>query len=250
MLGALYDGVTGEAAALPTTARLGFLQESITNEGWVFADSDIGDFGTDYLLRAEVAIVGIGANTPEEAVYPAALADSDGNLLNGANDYGSRSRPARLPPAKYFWSLTVYDFNGYLTANPIDRYSIGPSHPPLSEQPDGSIAVALSRRGTVHRRRQLAAGAERGFRLNMRLYGPRRRPERALDAAPGREGSVAARETGRGRDPAGRRSRRAEPCESRSYPAPSRAARSGGSCRSGSSAARRRTRPCGDRRRR
>ena len=85
---------TAEAAALPTAARLGFLQQSIDAKGWIFADSDIGDFGTDYLLRAKVAIVGIGANTPEEAVYPAALADSDGNLLNGANDYGWSSRPA------------------------------------------------------------------------------------------------------------------------------------------------------------
>ena len=64
VLDALYDGVSAEAAALPTAARVGFLQQSITNKGWVFADSDIGDFGTDYLLRAKIAIVGIGANTP------------------------------------------------------------------------------------------------------------------------------------------------------------------------------------------
>ncbi len=175
VLDALYDGVSAEAAALPLTSRVGFLQESIANKGWVFADSDIGDFGTDYLLRAKIAIVGIGANTPEEAVYPAALADSEGVLLDGANDYEMVFPAEDLPPAKYFWSLTMYDFDGYLVANPIDRYSLGPSHPPLIERPDGSIVVAISRDdpgGTDVNWLPAPAGA---FRLNMRLYGPSKR---------------------------------------------------------------------------
>jgi hypothetical protein len=141
----------------------------------VFADSDIGDFGTDYLLRAKIAIVGIGANTPEEAVYPAALADSDGNLLNGANDYEMVFPAGDMPPAKYFWSLTMYDFDGYLVANPIDRYSLGPSHPPLVEQPDGSIVVAISHDEPADPDVNWLPSPAGAFRLNMRLYGPDKR---------------------------------------------------------------------------
>ena len=175
VLNALYDGVSAEAVALPTAARVGFLQESITNKGWVFADSDIGDFGTDYLLRAKIAIVGIGANTPEEAVYPAALADSDGNLLNGANDYEMIFPAGDLPPARYFWSLTMYDFDGYLVDNPIDRYSLGPSHPPLVKRQDGSIAVAISHDEPSADDVNWLPAPAGAFRLNMRLYGPSKR---------------------------------------------------------------------------
>ncbi len=174
-LQALYDGVSAEAAALPTAAKVGFLQQSITNKGWVFADSKIGRFGTDYDLRARIAVVGIGANTPEEAVYPAALADSDGNLLNGANDYEMTFPADDLPPAKYFWSLTMYDFDGYLVDNPIDRYSLGPSHPPLVTRDDGSVVVAISHDDPNDPDVNWLPSPAGAFRLNMRLYGPSQR---------------------------------------------------------------------------
>ena len=169
---ALYDGVTAEAAALPTRARISFLQESVANKGWVTADPIIGNFGTDYEYRARIAIVGIGANTPEEAIYPAALADSDGNLLNGANDYEMVYPADDLPPAKYFWSLTMYDFDGYLVDNPIDRYSLGPSHPPLIERSDGSIVIAISHDDPNDSTVNWLPSPAGAFRLNMRLYGP------------------------------------------------------------------------------
>lgn len=175
VIDALYDGVSAEAAALPTRARLSFLQQSIDAKGWVTADPIIGDFGTNYEYRARIAIVGIGANTPEEAIYPAALADSDGNLLNGANDYEMVFPADDLPPAKYFWSLTMYDFDGYLVDNAIDRYSLGPSHPPLITRDDGSIVVAISPdEPTADDVNWLPAPAA-SFRLNMRLYGPGKR---------------------------------------------------------------------------
>ncbi len=185
VIDALYEGVTTEAATLPLASKVGFLQQSIDAKGFIFADSAIGRFGTDYLLRAKVAIVGIGANTPEEAVYPAALADSNGNLLNGANDYEMVFPADDLPPAKYFWSLTMYDFDGYLVDNPIDRYSLGPSHPPLLEG-----ARRLDRRRDLPRRavgsgRQLAA-------LSGRLVPPEHAPLRTEQAGAGRQLDAAA----------------------------------------------------------
>jgi hypothetical protein len=120
-------------------------------------------------------VVGIGANTPEEAVYPGALADSDGALLNGANDYEMVFPADDLPPARYFWSLTMYDLEGFLVDNPIDRYSLGPSHPPLIVRDDGSIVVTISNDEPTAEDVNWLPAPTGAFRLNMRLYGPRKR---------------------------------------------------------------------------
>lgn len=171
---ALYAGVENRIAGFANETRLDFLQQSIAAKGWIYADPDIGAFGTDYLLRARVAVVGIGANTPEEAVYPGALADSTGALLDGSNDYEMVFPADDQPPAKYFWSLTMYDREGFLVENPIDRYSLGPSHPPLVKQPDGSIVVAISHDEPTDDDVNWLPAPSGGFRLNMRLYGPKK----------------------------------------------------------------------------
>jgi hypothetical protein len=173
-LSALYDAVTEEAAAFPTATRLSVLQQAIASGGWLTPKSDIGDYGTDYRFRAQVSVIGLGANTPDEAIYPTGITDSTGALLNGANDYRVTFPPGETPPARYFWSLTVYDSSGYLTPNPIDRYSIGPSHPPLAKQPDGSIVVVLSRDEPSEADVNWLPTPDAGFRLNLRLYGPRK----------------------------------------------------------------------------
>ncbi|MEZ5155461.1 MAG: DUF1254 domain-containing protein [Solirubrobacterales bacterium] len=172
VLQALYDGVSSEAASFPTTARLRVLQESIAQGGWLLPAPNIGDYGTDYDFRALIAVVGLGANTPDEAIYPTGLTDSNGALLNGANDYTVTFAPGEEPPAKYFWSLTVYDSNGYLAPNAIDRYSVGPSHPPLVKRPDGSIVIALSHDEPADDTVNWLPTPDAGFRVNLRLYGP------------------------------------------------------------------------------
>ena len=178
LLDAFLDGVDDERTQLPVSTRLDFVQKSIAAKGWIKADANIGRFGTDYLTRARVAVVGIGANTEEEAIYPGALADSDGALLDGSNDYRMVFPADDLPPARYFWSLTMYDREGFLVDNPIDRYSLGPSHPPLVERPDGSIVVVVSHEQPTEAGVNWLPSPAGGFRLNMRLYGPK---QRALD---------------------------------------------------------------------
>jgi hypothetical protein len=174
VLDALYGSVTAEAASFPTATRIDALQKSIAAGGWLLPASNIGDYGTDYDFRAQIATIGLGANTPDEAIYPTGLTDSAGGLLNGANDYRITFPPGGQPPAKYFWSLTVYDSNGYLAPNPIDRYSLGPSHPPLIEKPDGSVVIALQGDEPTEARVNWLPTPDAGFRLNLRLYGPSR----------------------------------------------------------------------------
>jgi hypothetical protein len=177
VLAALYDGVASEAASFPTTARLSILQESIAAGGWLLPAPNIGAYGTDYDFRALIAVVGLGANTPDEAIYPTGLTHSSGGLLNGADDYTVTFAPGEEPPAKYFWSLTVYDSNGYLAPNPIDRFSVGPSHPPLRERPDGSIVIALTHDEPAADDVNWLPTPDAGFRLNLRLYGPSRKAQ-------------------------------------------------------------------------
>ncbi len=173
-LDALHASVSAEATSFPTTARLAALQQAIAQGGWLLPADNIGDYGTDYEFRATIAILGLGANTPDEAIYPTALTDSTGALLNGSSDYRITFAPGEAPPARYFWSLTAYDNGGYLTPNPIDRYSVGPSHPPLREKADGSIVIALQGDEPTESRVNWLPTPAAGFRLNLRLYGPSR----------------------------------------------------------------------------
>ena len=184
VLEALYDGVTSEAAAFPTATRFDALQKSIAAGGWLLPAANIGDYGTDYDFRAQIATIGLGANTPDEAIYPTGLTDSTGGLLNGANDYRITFPPGEQPPAKYFWSLTVYDGNGYLTPNPIDRYSLGPSHPPLIEKPDGSVVIVLQNDEPAEDGVNWLPTPNAGFRLNLRLYGPSRAAQNGIWTPP------------------------------------------------------------------
>jgi len=92
--------------------------------GWTMA-LDGGRYGTNYLNRAAWTYFAIGTNLAEDAVYPNTVKDSDGNLLSGENKYVLRFPKGETPPAQNFWSLTMYDKDGYLVENPIKRYSVG-----------------------------------------------------------------------------------------------------------------------------
>jgi hypothetical protein len=95
------------------------------NNGWLIPGDYVGDYGRNWLGRAVVARVGLGANTRAETIYPIALTDSRGRPLRGWHRYTLRFPRGELPPVGAFWSLTVYDDDLFLVENPIDRYAIG-----------------------------------------------------------------------------------------------------------------------------
>ena len=92
--------------------------------GWQIA-LDMGRYGTKYAYRAGWTFFGVGGNLPEDAVYPFAELDGDGKPFNGANKYSLHFTKAGIPPVNAFWSLTMYDDDAYLVANPINRYALG-----------------------------------------------------------------------------------------------------------------------------
>ena len=78
----------------------------------------MGVYGNWYLKRAIVAQLGLGANLPEDAVYPLNLADDTGKPLDGTNKYTLHFEKGEAPPANAFWSVTLYDAEGFQVANP------------------------------------------------------------------------------------------------------------------------------------
>src|SRR5262249_15728587 len=109
--------------------------------GWLF-DTETGIYGTDYLNRALVTAIGLGANRIQDAVYPTSLKDVDGKEYNGANKYVMHFPKGQLPPARGFWSVTMYDANYFFVANPINRYSIS-ARQNLKSNADGSVDLYI-----------------------------------------------------------------------------------------------------------
>jgi hypothetical protein len=145
------------------------------NNGWLVPQAYVGRYGRNYLGRAVIARNLLGANTRAETVYPLGFTDSRGRPLRGRHRYTLRFERGRLPPVGAFWSLTMYDRDGYLYANPLDRYAIGDRTSGLRRGRDGSLTLFLQ-----HRRPKGAARANwlpaprGGFRVALRLYEPRR----------------------------------------------------------------------------
>ena len=157
-------------AKLPTLARV--------VDGWQLNTDTMGVYGDYYLKRAIVAMVGLGANQPEDAIYPLAVADADGHPLDGDRDYVLHFDADELPPVDAFWSVTMYDGEGFQAANAIDRFAIG-DRDPLGYNPDGSLDLHLRHDDPGGERTANWLPAPRGpLGVTMRLYAPR--PE-ALD---------------------------------------------------------------------
>ena len=74
--------------------------------GWMFT-TKTGLYGTDYLMRALVTAIGLGANRPQDAIYPTSQKDADGRAYDGANKYVMHFPKGQLPPVRGFWSVTM-----------------------------------------------------------------------------------------------------------------------------------------------
>ena len=84
---------------------------------WSMNTDTMGVYGNYYLKRAIVTQMGLGANLPEDAIYPFNLGDETGQSLTGTNKYVLHFDKSQLPPASAFWSVTLYDSEGFQVAN-------------------------------------------------------------------------------------------------------------------------------------
>src|SRR6185312_6415405 len=135
---AVQQGLTGAPAAAqklmlwktPTLARV--------ENNWSMNTDTMGVYGNYYLKRAMVAQLGLGANLPEDAIYPLNLGDATGKPLDGTANYTLHFAKGELPPADAFWSVTLYDNDGFQVANPLNRFAVS-SWMPFKTNADGSL---------------------------------------------------------------------------------------------------------------
>ena len=159
--------------ALPLGRRM--IEEKATRagesvNGWLIARELMGNYGTSYLQRAYIARVGLGANVPEDAVYPMSVVDGNGETYNGRHRYVLHFDDA--PPVNGFWSLAMYDSEGYFVDNPIARYSIG-DRDELKFDSDGSVEICIQHDSPGPDKESNWLPAPKGeFNLVLRLYRP------------------------------------------------------------------------------
>lgn len=160
------DAMAAMAAAVPTLGA--------NVNGWMTLIEGMGVYGNGYLRRAVVTMVGLGANPPEDAVYPILTADADGQPLSGSNDYVIHFDADTLPPVDAFWSVTMYDAEGYQVANEINRFAIG-DRDALRYNGDGSLDLYLQHSNPGRARESNWLPAPLGaLGVTMRLYAPAR----------------------------------------------------------------------------
>ncbi len=153
--------------------------------GWGFT-LKTGLYGTDYLQRALITAIGLGANRPQDAVYPTSTGPG-GMILNrhynGSDNYTLTFKAGELPPVSGFWSLTMYDKDYFFVENPLNRYSISPRQD-LKQNADGSVTLYLQHAspGADKESNWLPAPADR-FILMLRLYWPNEDNPSILDGS-------------------------------------------------------------------
>jgi hypothetical protein len=139
--------------------------------GWNYTVK-AGLYGTDYLQRALVTAIGLGANRPEDAVYPTSLKPNVIESYDGSHSYVLRFPKGQLPPVKGFWSLTMYDEQMFFVANPINRYSMSIRTNPVFDA-DGGLTIYIQHDspGKDKEANWLPAPKDK-FHLMLRLYWP------------------------------------------------------------------------------
>jgi len=150
---------------LPTLARV--------SDGWSMNTDTMGVYGNYYLKRAIVTQLGLGANLPEDAIYPLNLGDEAGNPLNGENKYTIHFAKGATPPVNAFWSITLYDADGFQVGNALNRFALS-SYMPFKTNADGSLDLYFQNESPGEDLEANWLPAPKGpFNLTMRLYAPK-----------------------------------------------------------------------------
>ena len=141
------------------------------------AGGDSAHFNGNWLNRAALAMAGIYANDPAEAMYPATRKDSNGETIDTSkHDYSITFPAGDMPPVNAFWSVTMYDGKSQLLIeNPINRYLINsPMLSDMQTNQDGSLTIYIQKDspGKDKEANWLPAPNDTAY-LVMRLYWPK-----------------------------------------------------------------------------
>jgi hypothetical protein len=136
-----------EAPSMGFKKTMGWMKESVAKginkdiNGWVFT-TKTGQYGTDYVQRALITAIGLGANRPQDAVYPTSEVDATGQPYTGSNKYVMHFEKGQMPPVDGFWSLTMYNGDYFFVDNPLNRYTLSARNT-FKTNPDGSVDLYL-----------------------------------------------------------------------------------------------------------
>ena len=160
------------------------LKEQKTTNGWLYFTSGVGNWGTDYPLRAMGNMLGPGWNRPQDAVYPLSQKDAKGDDYNGADHkYKIHFEKGQFPPVKAFWSITLYDPDFFFVPNSINRYELSRRNKFITNK-DGSVDMYLQAESPGKAKEANWLPASKGkFVLVMRLYWPTSTPPSILDGS-------------------------------------------------------------------
>lgn len=171
--------VSPESLTQGAAAGLKLMQEKVptlarVTNGWQMNTDTMGVYGNFYLKRAIVAMVGLGANQTDDAIYPLNVFDADGKPIDAENNYVLHFERDELPPVNAFWSLTMYDVEGFQVANPINRFAIG-DRDSLKFNADGSLDLYIQHQspGAEKQSNWLPAPKSGTLGLTLRLYSPK-----------------------------------------------------------------------------
>lgn len=167
-----------KAAQRKITAH--FKDSGRLENGWTFT-TKVGVFGTDYLQRAFITAIGLGANRPQDAVYPTSTGPAEGQKYDGAKKYVMHFDKGRTPPVDAFWSLTMYDARYFFVDNPLNKYTVSPRNK-LTFNADGSLDLYIQHESPGKDKEANWLPAPKGeFVLMLRMYWPTEKDPSILD---------------------------------------------------------------------
>jgi len=149
--------------------------------GWMFT-TNAGTYGTDYLQRALITAIGLGANRPQDAVYPTGEKDANGDKFDAdEHNYVMHFDKGQMPPVNGFWSLTMYDSTYFFVPNPLNRYTVS-SRDKFVTNPDGSVDIYIQAQSPGGAKVANWLPAPKGrFIPMLRLYWPKETPPSIID---------------------------------------------------------------------
>lgn len=173
------DGKAIEAGIAAARRQIGGARKGRIAQGWVYPNPSIGNFEQDYLFRAQIALSGLAALPPAEAMYMRPVAEDGGNHLPAAKNWRLHFDAGQFPPVDAFWSLTMYqvtpDGQYFFFDNAINRYSVGDRTAGLKHNTDGSLDIWIARDdpGAERRSNWLPAPPTEKFGVSLRAYMPK-----------------------------------------------------------------------------
>jgi hypothetical protein len=176
---ASLDPVVQKAMNQAVTDALKIIKGSIGRltpivNGWVCDTGIMGVYGNFYLKRASVALAGLGALPPEVAIYPMLVSDAEGNKPTGDKNYILHFEKDDIPPVDAFWSITMYDIDGFGVPNKLNRQALS-SWMPLKYNADGSLDLYIQAEspGSDRETNWLPSPKSGLIGPTLRLYDPR-----------------------------------------------------------------------------